>query len=154
MPPVALKGAGLRSQSAGVVRGRRSGAKAAAERVGDPRHRLGREAEDAAAEFLRRRGFEIIGRNVRTARGEIDLVARDGGTWVFVEVKARRGTGAAGGLEAVDARKQRRLSRLALDFMARAGLTEAPARFDVVAVDGRSLACTHVVNAFDCALNY
>ncbi|MBI5503783.1 MAG: YraN family protein [Deltaproteobacteria bacterium] len=120
----------------------------------DARHQLGREAEDAAAEFLRRRGYEILGRNVRTARGEIDLVARDGDTWVFVEVKARRSTGAAGGLEAVDARKQRRLSRLALDFLARGGLGEAPARFDVVAVDGRSLACTHVVNAFDCALDH
>ncbi len=120
----------------------------------DVRHVLGRDGEEAAAEYLRRRGYEILGRNVRTAFGELDIVARDGDTLVFVEVKARRGTGVAGGLEAVDARKQLRLSRLALGFMAAAGLTQAPARFDVVAVDGRSLACTHVVNAFDCAIDF
>jgi len=131
-----------------------SGGRSRRRKPPDPRHRLGREAEDAAAEFLRRRGYEILGRNVRTARGEIDLLARDGDTLVFVEVKARRGSGVAGGLEAVDARKQWRLSRLALDFLSRSGLAEVPARFDVVAVDGRSLACTHVVNAFDCALDF
>lgn len=113
----------------------------------DPRHRFGRYGEDAAAEYLRRRGFEILARNVRTALGEIDLVALDGDVVVFVEVKARR---SAGGLEAVDARKQRRLSRLALAFLARAGWLERPARFDVVAVEPGG-ACTHVANAFDCA---
>jgi putative endonuclease len=113
----------------------------------DPRHRFGRDGEDAAAEYLRRRGFEILARNVRTARGEIDLVALDGEVVVFVEVKARRGAGA---LEAVDARKQHRLSRLALAFLARAGWLGRPARFDVVAVEAGG-ACTHVANAFDCA---
>lgn len=113
----------------------------------DPRHTFGRRGEDAAAEFLRRRGFEILARNVRTAFGEIDAVALDGEVIVFVEVKARRG---GGGLEAVDARKQRRLTRLAQAFLARAGWLGRAARFDVVAVasDG---ACTHVANAFDCA---
>ena len=113
----------------------------------DPRHRFGRYGEDAAAEFLRRRGFEILARNVRTALGEIDLVALDGEVVVFVEVKARRGPG---GLEAVDARKQRRLSRLALAFLARAGWLGRSARFDVIAVEPGG-ACTHVANAFDCA---
>ena len=113
----------------------------------DPRHGFGRFGEDAAAEYLRCRGFEILARNVRTALGEIDLVALDGEVVVFVEVKARRG---AGGLEAVDARKQRRLSRLALAFLARAGWLGRAARFDVIAVE-RGGACTHVPNAFDCA---
>jgi putative endonuclease len=108
---------------------------------------FGRRGEDAAAEFLRRRGFEILARNVRTAFGEIDLVAVDEGVVVFVEVKARRSTS---GLEAVDARKQRRLSRLALVFLASAGWLDRPARFDVVAVS-RDGVCTHVANAFDCA---
>lgn len=113
----------------------------------DPRHAFGRLGEDAAAEFLRRRGFTILARNVRTAFGEIDLVAEDDGVVVFVEVKARRSTS---GLEAVDARKQRRLARLALAFLASAGWLDRPARFDVVAV-ARDGACTHVANAFDCA---
>lgn len=113
----------------------------------DPRHALGRRGEDAAAAFLGRRGMEVLARNVRTAFGEIDLVAMDGDVVVFVEVKTRRGAGA---LEAVDARKQRRLSRLALVFLARAGWLDRAARFDVVAV-GPDGACTHVANAFDCA---
>jgi len=117
-------------------------------RAVDPRHQLGRFGEDAAAEHLRRKGFEILARNVRTSRGEIDLVALDAGVVVFVEVKSRRRGGA---LEAVDLRKQRRLSRLATAFLARAGWLDRAARFDVIGVapDG---ACTHVVNAFDCAL--
>lgn len=113
----------------------------------DPRHRLGRRGEDAAAEHLRRRGLEILARNVRTAAGEIDIIALDADVVVFVEVKARRGAGA---LEAVDRRKQQRLSRLALAFLARAGWLGRAARFDVVAVDGGGI-CTHVANAFDCA---
>lgn len=116
-------------------------------RTPDPRHSFGRYGEDMAAEHLRRKGFEILGRNVRTAFGELDLVALDGDVVVFVEVKARRG---AGGLEAVDARKQRRLSRLAVAFLARAGWLGRAARFDVVAVETDG-ACTHVSNAFDCA---
>jgi len=103
--------------------------------------------EDAAAEHLRRRGFDVLARNVRFPFGELDLVALDGDVVVFVEVKTRRGFGA---LEAVDARKRRRLERLATAFLARAGWLGRAARFDVVAVaaDG---ACTHVANAFDCS---
>jgi putative endonuclease len=113
----------------------------------DPRHEFGRRGEDAAAAWLARQGCEVVARNVRTAFGEIDLVALDGDVVVFVEVKARRGQGA---LEAVGPAKQRRLVRLATAFLARAGWLERKARFDVVAVDGRG-ACTHVANAFDCA---
>jgi putative endonuclease len=115
----------------------------------DPRHRFGAFGEERATEYLRRRGFEILARNVRTAYGEIDIIARDGATVVFIEVKSRRSRQGRDALEAIDARKQKRLSRLALAFLARAGWLDRPARFDVVAVasDG---ACTHVANAFDC----
>lgn len=113
----------------------------------DPRQLLGKLGEDAAAEYLRRRGYDILARNVRSSLGEIDLVALDGdGVVVFVEVKTRR-RGSA--LEAVDRRKQRRLTALARAFLARAGWLERPARFDVVAVDAGG-GCTHVANAFDC----
>lgn len=113
----------------------------------DPRHSFGRDGEDAAEAFLSRLGFDILARNVRTSAGEIDLVALDGEVVVFVEVKARR---RGGTLEAVDVRKQRRLSRLAIAFLARAGWLACAARFDVVGVDAEGI-CTHVVNAFDCA---
>jgi putative endonuclease len=91
--------------------------------------------------------MQILARNARTAFGEIDIVAFDHGVIVFIEVKARR---AGTGLEAVDARKQRRLSRLATAFLSGQGWLGRAARFDVIAVasDG---ACTHVANAFDCA---
>ncbi|HUA75883.1 MAG TPA: YraN family protein [Solirubrobacteraceae bacterium] len=56
----------------------------------DPRRALGRRGEQLAAEHLRRRGYELLARNVRTARGEIDLIVRDGAALVFVEVKTRR----------------------------------------------------------------
>ncbi|RMF21992.1 MAG: YraN family protein, partial [Deltaproteobacteria bacterium] len=57
-------------------------------------------------------------------------------------------------LEAVDERKQRHLSRVAFDFLKRHGMLGRPARFDVVAVDGKTLECTHVADAFDVALDY
>ena len=75
---------------------------------------LGRTGEDRAADHLAGRGFRILERNYSAPYGEIDLIALDGDTVVFVEVKTRRGAGA---LEAVDARKQKWLSRLALVFL-------------------------------------
>jgi putative endonuclease len=121
------------------------------DRPPNPRHAFGRYGEETAAEHLRRKGFEVIARNVRTPFGEIDLIALDDDVVVFVEVKARRRrSGPLDALEAVDRRKQQRLSRLALMFLARAGWLERRARFDVVAVEADG-ACTHVANAFDCA---
>lgn len=95
------------------------------------RRLLGDRGERAAARHLRRRGLRIITRNYRTPQGEIDLIARDGDTLVFVEVKSRRqGTPA----EAVTPEKQRRLTLAALHFMKRHDLLDCPCRFDVVAV--------------------
>ena len=58
--------------------------------MGDPRHVLGRAAEEAAAKLLERSGLRIVARNVKLRTGEIDLVCRDGEVWVFVEVKCRQ----------------------------------------------------------------
>lgn len=100
----------------------------------DGRLALGSAGEDAACDELRRRGYEILARQYRTRRGEIDIVARDGGTTVFVEVKARRGQQFGGGAAAVTWRKQRRIARVALEFLARHGHADTPCRFDVVVV--------------------
>ena len=101
----------------------------------DPRRRTARRGEDLAARWLKLKGYLVEARNWRCALGEIDIVARDGETLVFVEVKTR-GTGAAGSPEeAVNARKQRRLVRLAQAYLAHHRLTEVPCRFDVVAVN-------------------
>lgn len=103
----------------------------------DPRQSLGRLGEDLACGELQRRGYVILARRYRTRHGEIDIIARDRDTVVFVEVKARRGQAYGGGGDAVTAWKQRRVARMAADFLFRRGLHDAPCRFDVVAVDFR-----------------
>lgn len=111
--------------------------------MGPPEHRraarrptrpAGQAGEEIAARFLERHGFRILARNLRSRLGEIDLIARDGGTLVFVEVKARRGPGSEPPQVAVDARKRLRLARLALHYLARQWLADLACRFDVVAV--------------------
>jgi putative endonuclease len=91
--------------------------------------------EDLACAELQRRGYAILARRYRTRHGEIDIVARDGGTIVFVEVKARVGDEFGGGAAAVTGWKQQRIVRMATDYLARQGLLESACRFDVVSVD-------------------
>jgi len=108
----------------------------------------GRLAETAAARHLEALGYQILSRNYRGRTGEIDLVARDGNCIVFVEVKARR-RGVPCSLEAVDARKRRRLVRAALEYLVRRRLVGAPVRFDVAAVELDALgrpATVHVLS--------
>jgi putative endonuclease len=111
---------------------------------------LGDRGERAAARFLRRRGMRILRRGYRTDHGEIDLIARDGDTLAFVEVKARRRGQPA---EAVTTEKQRRLTLAALHFLKRYGLLETRTRFDVVAIlwpdDGAEPEIEHIRDAFE-----
>jgi putative endonuclease len=100
----------------------------------DARHALGLAGEDAACAELERRGYAILARRYRTRAGEVDLVARDGQTVVFVEVKTRATEAFGGGAAAVTWRKRQRLVRVAMEFLARSGLVHAPCRFDVVVV--------------------
>ena len=119
----------------------------------DQRKRFGAQGEEVAAAELRRRGYRILERNVRTKLGELDLVARDGDTICFVEVKARRS--AAFGLpqEAVTRQKQWHLTRMAQWYLKAKGLTGKPARFDVVALimgpDGRPTYTEVIQHAFE-----
>jgi putative endonuclease len=99
-----------------------------------PEKPLGRRGEEAAARYLRRLGYKILARSDRLQPGELDLVAIEGRTIVFVEVKTRQSADAGHPSEAVDADKQRRLTRLAVTFLKRHGLLEYSARFDVIAV--------------------
>jgi putative endonuclease len=101
----------------------------------DGRQVLGKSGEDLACAELRRRGYAILERRYRTRFGEIDIVARDGEVTVFVEVKARNGREFGGGAAAVTAWKQRRVSQMAIDYIARHRLHDRPCRFDVVAVE-------------------
>lgn len=114
---------------------------------------LGARGESVAARYLKRHGYKIVARGRRLWPGEIDLVALQGKTIVFVEVKTRRSQDTGHPSEAVNRNKQRRLSRLAVTFLKCRGLLEHPARFDVVAVTWpqgrRRPLIEHVQNAFD-----
>ena len=101
----------------------------------DRRQSLGKLGEDLACAELRRRGYEILERRYRTRFGEIDIVARHDGVTVFVEVKTRAGQQFGGGAVAVTGWKQRPITQMAVDFVARRRLHDTPCRFDVVAVD-------------------
>ena len=118
----------------------------------DPRHQFGQDSETSAEQFLRRKGYAILERNLRTTIGELDLVADDHGVLVFVEVKART-TGAFGGaLLAVGRRKQAKLVRLAGQYLAQRHLSDRVCRFDVVLVQGdaeSSFQIEHIEHAFD-----
>lgn len=114
---------------------------------------LGRRGEAAAADFLRGLGYKILEQTVRKKAGELDLVALDGRTVVFVEVKTRRSDGRGTPALAVDAEKRARLTRAALAYLKRHRLLEQATRFDVVAVvwpkaDGEPQ-ITHFRNAFE-----
>jgi putative endonuclease len=116
------------------------------------RQTLGRVAEDAAARFLQRAGLAVSERNVRFREGEIDLVCRDAGVVVFVEVKCRRATWGDAPAAAVSWRKQRRLTRLAWHYLKLHRLEGARCRFDVVSVtvgERDIVDVRHVRSAFD-----
>jgi len=98
------------------------------------RKQKGKLGEELAADFLRQHGFQVIAQNVRCPLGEIDLVARDGKTLVFVEVKSRFVRGYGVPEELVSHAKQRRLTRLARWYLKQNRLENRPARFDVVAI--------------------
>ncbi len=116
----------------------------------------GRRGEDAAAEFLEARGYRVMDRNYRFQREEIDVVAfqpnptNDGGMIVFVEVKARSGTGFGRPEAAVDKAKQQAIMRVAEAYMHERRLIPSPTRFDVVAVQFGAGApeIEHFENAF------
>lgn len=101
----------------------------------DIRQTIGISGEDLAAAELARLGYAVLERRYRTRHGEIDIIARDGATIVFVEVKARRSREFGGAAAAVTPHKQRRVAQMAVDYIARRRLTGSPCRFDVVAID-------------------
>jgi putative endonuclease len=95
----------------------------------------GRRGEDLACAHLQRSGMVVVARNFRTRAGEIDVVAREGDTLVFVEVKERRTRTHGSAIEAVTRGKRQRFLRAARAYAAAHGATESPVRFDVIAID-------------------
>ena len=117
----------------------------------DGRQALGISGENLACAELQRRGYAILERRYRTRLGEIDIIARDGATLVFVEVKARLTDDFGGAAAAVTAWKQRRIARMAMDYLSRRTAVDGPCRFDVVAIDVDAAGPRVIVypNAFD-----
>jgi putative endonuclease len=95
---------------------------------------FGTRSENAAAKYLKKRGYRILLRNYRCRYGEIDLVALDGKCIVFVEVRSTGGDDPAVPAASVNEAKQLRLTNLALAFLKEKRLLDHPARFDVLAV--------------------
>lgn len=95
----------------------------------------GTAGEATAARFLEGAGYRILDRNFRIRTGEVDIVARDGPTTVFVEVKRRENPGHGAAAEFVTPSKMRRVVSAARAWAARHGVTETPIRFDVIGID-------------------
>jgi putative endonuclease len=118
------------------------------------RDELGRRGEDEAARHLKRLGYRIVGRRERVLRGDIDIVALDGRTVVFVEVRSRSDTAHGHPAETVGPEKQRRIAELAAAYIRRHRLEDQSVRIDVVAVTfsaerGGRPVVEHYQNAFD-----
>ena len=97
--------------------------------------RIGEEKECLACAYLQEKGLHLLERNYRCRRGEIDLVMREAGTLVFVEVRFRASTRFGTAAETVDSRKQRKLAATASHYLQR-NPTNLPCRFDVIALSG------------------
>ncbi len=96
---------------------------------------LGRRGEEVAGEYLQKRGLKILEQNFRTREGEIDIIAREAETVIFIEVKTRAGSSHGGGIESIDTAKQVQLRRMALVYLAREGIVESQVRFDVMTIE-------------------
>ncbi len=112
---------------------------------------LGKMGEELAVTQLRTMKYQILERNYRCPLGEMDIIAREKGSLVFVEVKTRATKDFGGPAAAVHERKQRQLSRIALLYLNQKKIRDVPARFDVVAVDlsGPKARIEVIQNAFD-----
>ena len=100
----------------------------------DRRHILGKYGEEAASRYLQTLGYELVERNFHSRAGEIDIILRDGDSWVFVEVRTRNSHNHLAGLEAVDETKLARMRRTMSDWLQARGVTAGKIRMEIVSV--------------------
>jgi putative endonuclease len=114
------------------------------------RYEKGKEGERAAADYLCKCGLKILDRNFRCPLGEIDLIAKDAKTIVFVEVRSRKGDQFCSPEESLSPQKLRRIGKAALWYLKRQGMADSFMRFDVVAISwtGEKPEISWIVNAF------
>ncbi|MCA9083351.1 MAG: YraN family protein [Planctomycetaceae bacterium] len=114
---------------------------------------LGNHGEREAVRFLKKQGFRILQKQYTNHVGELDIVASEHDTIVFVEVKTRQSTNSGQPFEAVDLRKQHKLTQVALEWLKRYRRLDQPARFDVVSIvwpaDAQTPEIQHFRNAFE-----
>lgn len=115
----------------------------------DQRKQTGRQGEDIAFSFLREKGYRLIERNWRCPGGELDIIAADGDTLVFVEVRTRSGPRFGSAEESITPTKQARLIELGQTYLQEKAAPDQPWRIDVVAIQlGRGLPqINHIENA-------
>lgn len=125
------------------------------------RNILGHRGEDLAAKHLLQAGYRIIERNYRNHYGEIDIIAQEitksAKTYVFIEVKTRKNNLFSHPSEAVTSKKQRQISKVALEYLSTNNLTEVAARFDVIAIllpDNAPPQIDLIRNAFDLNIGF
>jgi putative endonuclease len=119
--------------------------------VANARQLFGKQGEQLAEQFLKKKGYKIVERNYRCTNGEVDLIALDRRVIVFVEVKTRADHGFGSPLEAVAFYKQRKMIKAAQFFLHQNKLHQRDARFDVVGISwpGQEPVVEHIQNAFE-----
>lgn len=149
--PSGTSGSGKRRTSGSRGNRKKKAAGGDARSQGRRNQELGRRGEDAAARFLDRLGYEIVERNWTCAAGEADIIARDGDSVVFVEVKTRSSCDYGMPAEAVDEAKRDRYERIAALFLQGFDVVDVPVRFDIVSIVAISpdrAMIRHHINAF------
>ncbi len=117
------------------------------------KRKLGQRGEEVAADYLRQQGYTLLARNWRCPAGEVDIVAREGETLAFVEVRTRRAGGRLGTPEeSVTPRKQARMVEVAQTYLQAAGLDDAAWRIDVVAIEVGGRGEVTRINLIRCAV--
>ncbi|UCF90085.1 MAG: YraN family protein [Desulfobacterales bacterium] len=119
------------------------------------KQKFGEEGESLAAKALRKKGYKILEQNYRTKLGEIDIIAKEKDTIVFIEVKARKSLHYGSPKWAVTPKKQRKISMVALYYLKSTQQSQAKARFDVVSIgpSPENSAIEIIKNAFELAYN-
>jgi putative endonuclease len=124
----------------------------------DSRKELGARGEKLAARFLKRRGYKIIQRNYRCKLGEIDIIAQQDKTIVFVEVRTKQTERFGAPQYSITATKRRQISKVALSYIREKRLMGQSCRFDVMAVifspESRKPRIDHIQNAFELSRRY
>lgn len=121
------------------------------ERIKQSAHALGKSGERAALRYLKNKKYKILAQNFRLFRGEIDIIAFDKNTLVFVEVKTRKSTDFGLPEESVTPSKQKQIKKIAQGFLLRNNLQDAECRFDVISIhldQDQGYRIRHIQNAF------